>query len=169
MPSKFLQARDNVYKRHPRLKQYDFNVIPGQGPGYAEFYSPDERDNPTPGRPTIEIRKQDLEGRELENVIAGDALHHMGRADPEFKKMREQYRNSMSEEAKAQQKGRYEYSQKNFGEKRPYDQWFEASGLDAPIRGHLFPDENAEFKENWPYSDPQKYVLGRMQRYLGGK
>jgi hypothetical protein len=154
---------------YPALSKYQFDVITGKGPGYVEFYPPDEIMNPRPGRATIELREQSstLQDRESQkNLIIGETLHHLGQADPEFKQLKKQFGSLLTPEQLAVDQRAYQQEQGIFGELGPFPDWMERSRVDAYIRGYLFPSAGDDWRTEAGYTPEQKQVLNRMLDYL---
>ena len=127
---------DSITQKYPRLSNYDWQVIRGDqrnniGGGHLEFYPPNESYNPIPGKPTIAVFDPTLSPEQTSKMVFGDMLHHLSNADPEWRKLRTQYSDTVSP---AQKKKEYEYEVANFGETRNIDQWRDVSRLDAPVR-----------------------------------
>ena len=47
-----------------------------------EYYPPWERDNPSPGKATVELYNTGASPQVTENLIAGDMMHYLGGVDP---------------------------------------------------------------------------------------
>ncbi len=164
-----------IYEEYPRLTQFPFRLVESNKPGKIEFYHPTEsKDHPMPGWPVVELQRDAPKGELLKGAVFGDMLHGMV-DDPEWGKMRQEYRATMTPEQKARSRRRYKYYQENFGEQRSYEKWFEASDLDAPIRAWMSPDENslAGRKGSWPHAGnpmdtPEQHqeLFTRMHDYL---
>ena len=155
----------SITKQYPRLGGADWQVFYGDQKnnprgGFLEFYPPDERDNPRPGSPSIEVFDRSVRGDDLRQMVFGDMLHHLSGTDPQWKKLRQQYSDTISQE---QKKREYEYEVTNFGETRDIKKWWDVSRLDAHVRGYI--------ADQWPkddgfYSDKQKDILREMQQLL---
>ena len=163
------QVLQGVYQKYPALKQHGFQVgygsgINNTGGGGLEFFPPDEEFNPFPGVPYIEVYDRDLEGKNLEKAIFGDALHYLPQVDKEFSELRDQFFRTLTPEQKDVDKRAYEYYQENHGEKRPFDQWFDVSRKDAYLRGYLAPDERNEWAG--AYTPSQTRILEAMKQLL---
>ncbi len=144
-----------IYQEYPRLAQIPFRLVESNKPGTIEFYNEQEtKDHPMPGWPVVEYQRDMPTDPELrKRYTFGDMLHGMTK-DEGWRKMRQIYKETMTPTQKKQSRRRYKYHQENFGEKRPYEKWFEASDLDAPIRAWMAPDENslAGRKGSWPHA-----------------
>ena len=164
-----------IYEEYPRLAQMPFRLIESNKPGKIEFYHPTEtKDHPMPGWPVVELQADAPTGEWREKAVFGDMLHGMT-DDPEWESMRREYEATMTPKQKERSRTRYETHRREFGEERPYEQWFEASDLDAPIRAWMAPDENSVLgKEgSWPNAanpmdTPKKHqeLFSKMHDYL---
>lgn len=156
---------DQAYEKYPKLKDYGFNFIaPTDGAKsdgrYLETYPADERDNPMPGKPTIQQFDPSMTGEDF----MGETLHILPKIDPYVGAIRQQFIDSMTLPQRQKLMDQYDYAKKNFGEKRPYDQWENMSGTDAWFRGHLtgqFPDD--------VYEPAQLQMFDNLRNYLQNK
>ena len=156
---------DSITQKYPRLSGYDWQIIRGDqrnnpSGGHLEFYSPKETYNPIPGKPTIAVFDPSLSPEQTGQMVFGDMLHHLSDADPEWRKLRKQYSDTISSEQKQRE---YEYEVANFGETRDIDKWWDVSRLDAHVRGYV--------AGQWPkddgfYSSEQKQILRNMEKLL---
>jgi len=158
-----------IYAEYPILSQYPFKVIDSRGKkspygGVIEFYSPDEKYNPNPGVPTLEVFSKDLKGDELKRAIFGDMLHYLPEVDPQFAKARETIISSLTPEQLAIDKAAYERAKKENKETRSFEDWFRISRQDAYLRGFLAPDRNNEWAG--AYTPQQEEMLMGLQQYL---
>ena len=164
---------DRVLQQWPRLQQYNWNLIDSTAQGQKdmrriEFYPPDEGQNPTPGRPTIEVFDPRLRGDALEAPLAGDMLHYLTRVDPTWAAMRNEFAEALTPEQRATDRQAYQTHQQRFGEKRPFDKWMEISRLDQYLGAGLKgPVEGSDWSTE-RYSQQQHAILGRMSEYLQG-
>ena len=167
---------ESVYAEHPLLRKHGFALVDSRAEGLAhprnrgggaiEFYPPGERDNPVPGRPTIELFDPELRGAALKRAIFGDMLHHMPAVSRRFAKLRRRFGGTLTDEQKRIDKGAFRAAQTGADESRSYGKWFEASRLDAYIRGQLAPDERDEWRGH--YTSEQLDLLGQMNRIVSG-
>ena len=160
---------DNIISKYPRLGGPDWQVIHGDSRmnpegGYLEFYPPEERWNPIPGKPTISVFDKTLTPSQTQRMVFGDMLHHLPSVDPEFRAMRDQFRGTITPEQDAIDRGAYQRGVERYGEDRPYDKWMDVSRLDAYLRGHLAPDDNNEWAGS--YTPKQLEILGNMKDLL---
>lgn len=167
---------DSIAAEYPTLgeplrsSQISFEKDPGDG-RQLEFYPPWESENPTPGKPHIQVFG-DLQGRELEHAVAGDMLHYLGSyhpetgepPDPKFREMKSEFARTITPDQDATNRRAYAMDQRAHGDVGTYPEWLERSRIDAYIRGYLFPDR----EDNWrdAYTPDQKIILKRMDDYL---
>ena len=154
----------------PYLKGKDLDVIYTPKPQESrmlEFYPPDEPGAPEAPRPKnlpmgrVGIEVFNPKVRPID--ILGDYVSHYGvQADPELKKYYGQFQQAL--DPKSMQE-RYRFHQENFGETRPYEQWYESTGLPEIFRGYTFNqfgDNAAEI-----YTPQQLMILDQVKKYLG--
>ena len=158
-----------IYAEYPILGQFPFKVIDSRGKkspygGVIEFYSPDEKYNPNPGTPTLEVFSKDLKGEELKKAIFGDMLHYLPEVDPVFSQVRDSFIGSLTPDQLAVDRAAYEKAKKENNEKRSFEDWFKISRQDAYLRGFLAPDRNNEWAD--AYTPEQTAVLQGLQQYL---
>ena len=160
-------------------------------------------------RPTVELFEGVI-GEDLAKSIFGDMLHHFSEKDeqgeyiedrgvaPDFQRLLDDFHDTMYEvdeqtldykddtpEAEAQRRWNdrvYQINVNEYGEGRPFDQWYDASHLDGLVRGFLAPDNNAELitsrgypwkgeeEQGW-YTERQRGILNQMRNLLrtGGR
>jgi hypothetical protein len=160
-------------------------------------------------RPTVELFEGVI-GQDLAKSIFGDMLHHFSEKDeqgeyiedrgvaPDFQRLLDDFHDTMYEvdeqtldykddtpEAEAQRRWNdrvYQINVNEYGEGRPFDQWYDASHLDGLVRGFLAPDNNAELltsrgypwkgeeEQGW-YTERQRGILNQMRNLLrsGGR
>jgi hypothetical protein len=165
-----------VAQQYPALAPHLGNFIVQWGPAQAdarqlEFYPPWERDNPNPGKTTLELYNRDLNGAALQNAVAGDALHLLGAVDPRtgepvdqrYYAMKQQLLGSLTPQQQSIDRRAYE-RERAFGDPGPYDDWMQRSRLDAYIRGRLTPDANDAWGR--AYNTQQLNLLEGMRNYL---
>ena len=90
----------------------------------------------------------------------GDMLHYLPAVDPEFSELREKFRDSLTREQKTTDKRAWEES----GDNRSLEAWFEATRLDAYIRGLLYPDEKNDWKD--VYTGDQRKIGIEMRSHV---
>lgn len=158
-----------IYQQYPAIADHPYSVVDSRGKpskfgGSIEFFSPDEPDNPKPGRATVEVYSQDLKGDALDKAVFGDMLHYLPQVDPVFNEQRQAYRKLITPEQAAIDRGAYDRAKAEYGEDRPFDDWMDISRLDAHLRGYLAPDANDEWAGS--YTPEQISVLDGIRSYL---
>ena len=173
MADKLQGIWQQVLNEYPRLAEYGIQV--GRGPegnnrggGYLEFYPPDEKYNPRPGAPFIEVYEKAM-GEDLGKMLLGDALHYAPEVDEKIRGMKESFRESLTPEQLSLSRQRYrDYTTPssrhyNPNESRSYQDWFETSDLDAILRGGA--------TGQWPessYTPRQKILIRSILGHLKG-
>ncbi len=134
-----------------------------------EFYPPNEKGSPNNPRPRelpinklgVEIYNEDV--RPLD--VLGDVTSHwLIYNDPEYKQYYDDFVQSMSPEQKQRLKGQYEHYVSK-GEKRPYEQWEQMTGLPAYFRGYPFKQWPDKFNQV-AYTPEQREMFDRMMNQL---
>lgn len=147
---------------------------PRSGPNvpYLETFAPGEGGGPDEPRPSqfpmdkygIQVYKSDTQPV---NVL-GDAVVHMMRfTDPVVKSYYDKFEQSLTPEQHAILQRQYNYHVANNGEKRPYQQWYEQSGLTQLFGGYVFGGT-----KKWPetyYTPEQIKQFDAMMQYLSGQ
>lgn len=154
-----------VAAEYPLLKKYlpgiAFKRSEASAGRKLEFYSQGERDSFDPSRPAVEVFGDEATPADL----AGDvASHHLANgADPIISGYYKDFEATLSPQQKSRLQDQYRWHQENTGEKRPFPQWYAATGLPAYFRGHAFNQwENAEQM----YTPDQIAMFGRMLQYM---
>jgi hypothetical protein len=135
-----------------------------------ETYPAWEEENPTPGRPNITVFDRSLQGQQLQDAVAADALHFMGAIDPRtgtpvdpaWLQYKQQFLNAMTPEQQAINQRAYQQE----GDQRSFDDWMQQSRVDAFLRGGLFPSINPEWQRPGFYTPEQQQLLQQMNQYL---
>jgi len=160
----------DVQSEYPYMKDKEIDILYNPKPGeqrYLEFYPPDEPgapDMPRPsglpmGRVGIEVFRPDV--RPID--ILGDYVSHYGvEADPKLQQYYQQFGQSLEPEM---MRRRYQFHQKQLGEQRPYEQWYEKSGLPEMFRGYTFNQWGDRAEEM--YTPQQLQILNEVRKYLG--
>ena len=160
-------ALNKTLETYPALRGPDYNIIDSRGRegarGQLEFYPPDEKYNPTPGRPTIEVFNPELKDRRLSEAIFGDLLHYAPEQVPGWAPMRQMFMRTITPEQALVDRGAYERARTE-GENRSLRDWFLRSRLDAYIRGKLAPDQQNEWAG--AYTPTQEELLMKMRGLL---
>jgi hypothetical protein len=165
----FLQKAQEEF---PRLKGLDmgYKYTPKEGRGFIEFFPPDEPgspDYPRPkelpmGKPGIEV--YDPKTRPID--VAGDiASHWMIYNEPKMMDYYSKFRQSIRPEQQQRMQQQYQFYQQNYGETRPYEKWYEMTGLPGYFRGYPFQQWEPEFNEQ-AYTPEQRALLDEMIMYL---
>lgn len=157
---------DIAREEYPYLKDkpIEFKYTPMQGEDrQLEFYPPEETQRPEyfpMGKPAIEVFNPMV--RPID--ILGDYVSHYGvKADPQLQALYGQFTGALDPQIMQQ---RYQYHQQNFGEKRPYEQWAEMTGVPEMFRGYTFGQwQDAERM----YTPAQLNILNQVKKYLGIK
>lgn len=164
-------------KEYPILNQYDidYKYSPKQDIeeyGGLEFFPSDEPgspERPRPkefpvGRPLVEV--YDPKTRPID--ILGDITsHYLIYEDPQVKQYYDQFQNSLNLGQYDRLRNQYQFAQQNFGEQRPYEQWYERSGLPGYFRGYAFQQWPEDFNET-AYTPEQRAMFDKMMEYLKG-
>jgi len=166
------QFLGKAQEEFPRLRNLDidYKFTPKEGRGFLEFYPPDEPGSPEYPRPKelpmgrLGIEIYDPKTRPID--IAGDiASHWLIYNDPKMIDYYGKFRESITPEQQQRLQRQYEFSRKNYGENRPYQEWEEISGMPGYFRGYPFqqwsPEENDE-----AYTPGQRALLDEMMKYL---
>lgn len=131
-----------------------------------EYFPPNEPGetrfpHPSPGNTVLEIYDKKLKSNPdlLEKAILGDLLHGM-KNDPQYGKMRDEFKNNFTPQALAMEK-------RNGND-------LSDSRIDEYIRGYVADDPNDEFvldyKNGHPvYSKKQIELMDKMKAYVSGK
>ena len=160
----------SAQKEYPVLQglglSYKYN--PGGGKGWLESWPAQETGTPeAPRPPEFPLGKQGIEiynpqTRPID--IMGDvASHFMTQSHPEIAKHFETFANSMEPWQHDNLKDQYAFAKQFHGEKRPFEDWKQMSGLPAYFRGYAF--------DQWPdaqsmYTPQQIQNFDSMMRYL---
>lgn len=154
---------------------HDLVVVDSRAKGMTdgrkvEFYPPDERDNPNPGKLTVEVFDPSLRGEDLDNIVAADFLHYLGKNDPVLIDLRQQFAMSLTSEQKQIDRDAYRRAQSGeFGdpEERSFDEWFETHRLDQYLGAMLLPEGSSDRREWMSIMTPkQRGILDRIEHYL---
>jgi hypothetical protein len=143
-------------------------------PGKLEFYDPTEDQRPKDipkGRQGIAVFNPNTKPSDL----LADWVSHYGRKnDPTISRHYSMFVKSMTPKQKQKLQEQYQYAQKDRidekgnvipGEKRPFKQWAEVSGIPAWYRGHLFNQWPKEFVQNM-FEPAQIQMLNKIRPYL---
>ena len=163
---------EQAQKEFPRLKELDlgYKYTPREDRGFIEFFPPDEPGSPEFPRPKeLPIGKPGIEvynPRTRPVDIAGDiASHWMVYNDPRMIDYYGRFRQSISPDQQERMRQQYDFYKKNYGETRPYEQWYETTGLPGYFRGYPFQQWEPEEIEQ-AYTPQQKAILDEVLNYL---
>jgi len=99
--------------------------------------------------------------------ILGDYVSHVGiETDPKLQQYYTQFQNLLDPQSMQE---RYQYHVQNFGENRPYENWYNMTGLPEIFRGYTFKQFGNEEEAKQMYSPEQLNVLNQVRQYLGIK
>jgi hypothetical protein len=168
-PDIWAQAR----QQFPILNNPNLHYLytPRSGPDvpYLETFPPGEGGGPGEPRPSqfpmnqygIQVYKPDTQPVN----ILGDAVVHMMRfTDPTIKKYYSDFEQSLTPQQQAILQRQYQHHVQYNGEKRPYQQWYEQSGLTQLFGGYVFGGT-----KKWPtsyYTPEQLKMFDQMMQYL---
>jgi hypothetical protein len=169
------QLLEMARQEYPILKDIDigYKYSPGRGKGFLEYFPPDEVGSPEMprpkelplGKPGIEI--YDPKTRPID-VLGDIASHYMIYQDPKMIDYYKQFGGSLTPEQRDFMQRKYQFEQQNYGENRPYETWYEMSGLPGYFRGYPFSQwSEEEIKES--YTPQQIQILDLVKQYLGIK
>jgi hypothetical protein len=168
------QFLEQARQEFPRLKELDigYKYTPTEDRGFIEFYPEDEPGSPEfprpkelpMGKPGIEVYNPKT--RPID--VAGDiASHYMIYNDPSMMDYYNQFRHSINPEQQQRLQQQYEFYRQNYGENRPYEKWYEMTGLPGYFRGYPFQQWEPEVVEQ-AYTPQQRLLLDQMMNYLRG-
>ena len=141
-PERLLDAAKMQY---PILNNVDLNYKfnPKPNAGFLEFWPSDEPGSPERPRPQdfpmgkMGLEVYDPKTRPID--ILGDVVsHHLIESDPTVSKYYNEFKAALTPDQKARLKEQYKHAQVEEGEKRPYEQWLERTGLPGYFRGYAF-------------------------------
>lgn len=150
----------------PILNKMNFGYLYNPKPdrGFLEYWPQGEGGAPDYPRPrefpmdSIGIEVYDRRTRPMD--IMGDITSHgLIYSDPEIMSHYETFKKSLTPRQKEYLKKQYEHS----GDKRPYKDWEERSGLPAYFRGYAFQQWD---RPNEMYTTEQMRNFDRMMQYL---
>ena len=151
-------------KAYPYLKGKDiaYKYTPSKDERMLEFYRGEDIPEWGKGK-QVAIEVFNPKTRPID--VLGDYVSHYGvQADPKLKELYSGFAGSL--DPKMMQE-RYQYHVKNFGEKRPYDQWYQATGLPEMFRGYTFNQWGKDAARM--YTPQQLDYLNQVRQYLGVK
>jgi len=163
---------NNIYNQYPRLKKYATDIevrmdklMPPQlfkegEMGQLEFFPKGEKYSPNPEKNIIEVYNPHLKDEWLEQAIFGDMLHALPYKDSKFTELRDEFKNSLTENQLLTAVNMYE--REKTAEPRTFEKSFDVSILDGFIRGYIAPDKNDEWRKNNFYTEEQEIILDDM-------
>jgi len=135
----------DLFRQYPKLASLGIRIKDSTGtPGrdwqgqpaagrMLEFYAPNEKDNPNPGHPTVEI----LSSRTSPKDVLGDIFSHwMPKVDPVFARARTDFINGIDASQKQMLDGDYLNDRKE-GWVQNWNEWLRGIGGDAYFRGYI--------------------------------
>jgi hypothetical protein len=164
----FTQAKTQYPYLADKNIAYDYS--PGKGSGFLEFYPPGEEGTKEEPRPKnipldqVGIQVRSTKTRPID-ILADYVSHHAVNVDPKLQQPYQQFSKSLDP---AMMQKRYQWSVQNEGEKRPFDQWAQASGIPSMFRGYTFGQWSPQDVKRM-YSPEQLKILDTVRQYLGVK
>lgn len=162
---------DRAIQEYPYLADKNISFINTPNPKekrLLEFYAPDEPGSPDFPRPkelpmgTVGLQVFSNKVRPMD-VLADYVSHHAVKNDPQAKAIYDEFEASLDPELLKQ---RYKFHQKNYGEKRPFEQWKEMSGVPELFRGYTFKQwDNPDIL----FNPKQIELMNKAREYLGVK
>lgn len=174
-------ALTGVSSSYPTLAPYMKDAVVQRGVSSGpnddrqlEFYQPWESENPNPGKLTTEIYNNNLKGPDLQQAIAGDALHHLGAidprtsqpVDPQWLAMKQRLIDARQPDHEQMDRGAYQQEQSSPYGAPSYDDWMKNNRADAYIRAGLFPDQNPEWQKPGLLTPEMGKIFEEMKNYL---
>ena len=155
---------ETAQKEYPYLQGKDiaYKFSPQQNPEYMlESYKGEDLPEWAKGRQAaIEVFNPKTSPLD----ILGDYVSHYAvETDPQLQQLYQQFQGQL--DPKAMQE-RYQYHVANFGENRPYEQWYQMTGLPEMFRGYTF---NQWENPKELYTPAQLQTLDTVRQYLGIK
>lgn len=154
-------------EKYPWTSGIGLHVVDSTGKGdpsrKLEFYRADERDNPHPGKPTIEVFDKAMSEKDLMGEVLS---HHLPQVDPAVADFRNKIIRSMTPEQIAEIQGDFD-NEKKAGLVDQGDDlkaWLQKQGGDSFFRGYP--------TGQWPeavYTPEQKSTYGQLNSYLESK
>lgn len=174
-PPSTLEEAGNLYPRlRPHLAQTTVRRRPATNDGrQLEFYPPWERDNPLPGRLTVDVFNPALQGRDLSESVGLDMLHYLGSrapdgnaVDPKFHALKDQMARSILDAGRPMDKQAYLQDRARGFAGPSYDDYLENNRADAYIRGFVSPRMNPEWQQEGTYTPRMRKIGEGINRIL---
>tara|TARA_R110002074_G_C12558458_1_gene667614 strand:- start:10839 stop:13448 length:2610 start_codon:yes stop_codon:yes gene_type:complete len=159
----------DMHKQFPWTAGIDFNFIDSRGKGDPqgfrglEYYPSNERDNPKPGKTTVEVFGKNVTPTDL----MGDLLsHQLPRTDPQVANYRQQILSSMTPEQVDNIHGDYDRAKRegHLRDGQTFKDWLSTQGGDSFFRG--FP--TGQWSPN-DYTSEQKQIFANLDKHLVAK
>jgi len=147
---------------------YKYSLQPNRG--FLEAWPPGETGTSDRPRPSdfpatgygIEIYNPQT--RPID-VLGDVTSHFLVNTDPTIKDYYQRFQSSLTPEQEARLKEQYQHAQRHEGEKRPYAQWRELTGMPGYFRGYPFKQWPDAFNQR-AYTPEQRTMLDQMMSYL---
>lgn len=164
---------DQAKKQWPILNDKDLYYLysprTGKNVPYLETFPPGEAGGPDEPRPKqfpndkygIQVYRADTEPV---NVLGDAVVHKLRFTNPTVKQYYDNFEQSLTPQQHAILQRQYQYHVQNNGEKRPYQQWYEQSGLTQLFGGYAFGGT-----KKWPmsyYTPAQLKMFDHLMQYL---
>lgn len=159
---------ESARKQYPYIKNANLSAVYSEGQGGSrklEYWPSGEPGNEQSPRPSsIPIDKAGVQifsaDTKPSDIVADYVSHEAVKTDPKLRTLYDEFAASVPEST---MKARYAEHRKQFGEKRPYQQWKESTGLPEFFRGYTF--------DQWPnaskyYTPEQLKKLDAVKSYL---
>jgi hypothetical protein len=155
---------EEALKQYPILESQDlaYKYSPQKNPKYMlEFMQGEDMPKWAEGKKAA-VEVYNTKTTPLD--ILGDWASHQGvTTDPQLKALYEQFQGQLDPES---MKNRYGYHTSKLGEKRPYEQWYQMTGLPEMFRGYTF---NQWKDAKKMYTPEQLETLDKVRAYLNVK
>jgi hypothetical protein len=166
---------DQARQQYPILnkEEIQYKVSPGRSDSnMLESWPPDEPGDENYKRPGefpldkfgIEVFSEKT--RPID-ILADVVSHRLINTDPKIKEFYSDFKNSITPHQEEILRDQYEHAKEHEGEKRPYEQWKEMTGLPAFFRGYPFQQWPDDFNKR-AYTPEQLKKLDAMMDYLRG-
>lgn len=173
-PNLLERARQEFPAIAKATSNYGYKENFQEGMGWLEHWSKGEPDSFDPTRESLEIYNPKT--RPLD--IAGDIVsHNLARggpgSDPKLTSYYNKFEKSMTPWQRDQIHRDYQFDREHWNEKRPFQKWYNASGLPAYFRGYAFDQWHEGVSPRNPtghelYTPDQKTMFDEMMTYLRG-
>ena len=146
-------------------KNVAYKYSPQQNPEYMlEFYKGEDLPDWAKGKQAA-IEVFNPKTRSID--VLGDYVSHYGvEQDPQLAQMYQQFAGQLDP---AMMQQRYQYHTQNLGETRPYQEWYNMTGLPEMFRGYTFKQWGDDQEAKGMYTPQQLQTLDLVRQYLGIK